>query len=51
MSKGITVRFKDLEYEELKKLHFEYCQEVGELIPLNTYMIIKLLAPNVKNTP
>ena len=48
MPKTITVRFKDEEHEELKRLHFEYCQQVGELIPLNTYMVIKLLAPNVK---
>ncbi len=51
MPKGITVRFKDEEYEELKRLHFEYCQNLGEMIPLNTYIVIKLLAPNTKNTP
>lgn len=43
MGKAITVRFSDEDYETLKKAHFEYCQQIGELISLNQYMVMRLL--------
>jgi hypothetical protein len=43
MGKAITVRFTDEDYETLKKEHFDYCKDKGELIPLNQYMVIRLL--------
>lgn len=43
MSKSISVRFSDDDYETLKREHFEYCQQIGELISLNQYMVMKLL--------
>lgn len=43
MGKAITVRFSDEEYETLKKEHFDYCQQIGELISLNQYMVMRLL--------
>lgn len=43
MGKSITVRFSNDEYETLKKEHFDYCQQIRELISLNQYMVMRLL--------
>lgn len=50
MAKSISVRFSDEDYETLKKEHFDYCQQIGQLISLNQYMVMKVLVPNAKNT-
>jgi hypothetical protein len=45
-SKTYSVRTTFTEFELLKKMHLDYCQSKGEIVPFNTFMVMKLLQPN-----